>query len=114
MAQVMLELLEFDGAVQMLAKLANRGGLPGIPRRAALAAGREFGTETRFTHAGFLRKVGERGESQIGDPSVLLFQTSEHRQPGNIVGAQRAIEFLFLDGCEDGVLIQQRDAGTCI
>ena len=98
----------------MLAKLADRRGFAGVAGGPPLRSCPKLRAQAGFAQPGFLRKIRERGQRQVGDLSTLLLQTADHRETGKIVSTHRAIQFLFFDSRENGVPIQQRDAGISI
>jgi len=106
----MLELLQLDAAVEVMAKLRDRSGLAQVARGAALAAG-ESRAQARFSQAGLLRKIRQRGNGEIGGAYVLLLEDPRDRQTGNAIRAHRAIEFLLFDGGEKRMIVEKRDGG---
>src|SRR3954447_25803646 len=113
MAEVMFEVLELD-AVEMFAKFTEAGAFAGIFCDAAFARGRKLRAETGFAEAGFVREIGEGGQIEIGNFRAMLAQAAEHGEAREAFFGDRAIEFFFLDGGEDGGAVQQSYAGVGI
>ncbi len=61
-----------------------------------------------------LRGVGQSGRGEIAGCDVVRFENAVERGNGDSVDAGSATEFFFLDGGEDGFVVEERDGGILI
>ena len=104
----MLELLELDAAVQMLAKLAESKWICGGRERIGVCGWRKISSPVPIRAAGLVAEGRQaRRWSDRWDAGAMLLENAHDRAAGNFVRAQRAIQFFFFDGAQDRFFIER-------